>query len=163
MSERAGWPSRPAHLYSCDGTAHWLGAGAVLNDMKFKRKIASLDRIFAFTERFFDSQSVDPEDRFAVNFAVEELFTNMVKYNADHGQDILIDLACTDGQLTVRLTDYDVEPFDVTKAPPADVDSSIESRQPGGLGLHLVPRMVDSLDYEYVDRESRITFTKKVG
>jgi len=130
---------------------------------KFERKIASLDSIFAFTEGFFASEVIDSEHLFAVNFAVEELFTNMVKYNRDHGQEILLDVSRSGDELTVRLTDFNVDPFDVTKAPPVDVASPLEDRKIGGLGLHLVPRIVDSLDYEYIDRESRITFTKRIG
>ena len=62
----------------------------------------------------------------------------------------------------MTLTDYDVEPFDVTKAPDADVKLPIEQRRPGGLGLHLIRRLLDSIEYEYSKerRQSRITFRK---
>jgi anti-sigma regulatory factor (Ser/Thr protein kinase) len=52
----------------------------------------------------------------------------------------------------------------VTKAPDADVRLPIDQRQPGGLGLHLVRELLDSLEYEYspADRQSRITFRKTV-
>ena len=33
----------------------------------------------------------------------------------------------------------------------------------GGLGLHLIPKMIDSIDYDYADRQSKITFTKALG
>ena len=49
----------------------------------------------------------------------------------------------------MTLTDYDVEPFDVTKAPDADVKLPIDQRRPGGLGLHLIRRLLDSIEYEY--------------
>ena len=64
----------------------------------------------------------------------------------------------------MTLTDYDVEPFDVTRAPDADITLPIEQRKPGGLGLHLIRRLVDSVAYEYFkeDRRSRITFRKTV-
>jgi len=60
------------------------------------------------------------------------------------------------------LTDYDVEQFDVTRAPDAEIDLPIEQRKPGGLGLHLIRRMVDSMNYEYSRerRQSRTTFRK---
>ena len=67
-----------------------------------------------------------------------------------------------EGGVEVTLTDYDVEPFDVTKAPDVDIDLPVEQRKPGGLGLHLIRRLVDSIEYRYSpeDRQSRITFRK---
>ena len=60
------------------------------------------------------------------------------------------------------MTDYDVDPFDVTEAPDADIRLPIDERKPGGLGLHLVRRLLDSIAYEYTKetRQSRITFRK---
>ena len=36
--------------------------------------------------------------------------------------------------------------FDITQLPDVDVDAPIEKRQPGGLGLHLIKRMADSVE-----------------
>ena len=44
-----------------------------------------------------------------------------------------------------------------------DVDSMLDDRTPGGLGLYLVAKMVDSIHYEYRNRTSKITFTKRSG
>ena len=62
----------------------------------------------------------------------------------------------------MTLTDYDVEPFDVTQSPEVDVTLPIEQRRPGGLGLHLIRRLLDSIEYDYSKekRRSRITFRK---
>jgi anti-sigma regulatory factor (Ser/Thr protein kinase) len=128
----------------------------------FGRRVGVLPDIVAFTAEAFVQQGIDSRLRLPVDFAVEELFTNMVKYGVASTSDVQIDVAAIDGGVEVTLTDYDVEPFDVTQAPDAEVGLPIEVRQPGGLGLHLIRRLVDSIEYEYSkeQRRSRITFRK---
>jgi serine/threonine-protein kinase RsbW len=129
---------------------------------KFKRTFDSLRNIFEFTESFFSTEGIDGKHRFAVNFAVEELFTNMVKYNPGNPNEILLSIDHVDGELVASLTDFDVDRFDVTEDRKVDVDSPLEERKIGGLGLHLIPKMIDSIDYDYADRQSKVTFTKQL-
>ena len=129
---------------------------------KFNRSYDSLEEIFEFTERIFTTEDIEESIRFPVHFVVEELFTNMVKYNPDNANDILLDVDATDGAVTVRLTDYDVDDFDVTEARSVDINAPLERREPGGLGLHLIQKMVDTLEYDYAGRQSTVTFTKGV-
>lgn len=128
----------------------------------FLRTFDSLEEIFAFTADFFAAHEIDPEFLPTVDLTLEELFTNMVKYSPAGDAHVRIDMAATEGGVEVTLTDYDVERFDVTKAPDADINLPIEERRPGGLGLHLIRRLVDSMQYEYSheSRQSRITFRK---
>jgi phosphoserine phosphatase len=128
----------------------------------FERSFDSIEDIFAFTAKTFAEQQIDAELLPVIDLAVEELFTNMVKYSTMSRAAVRIDLAKIDGGVEVALTDYDVEPFDVTKAPDVDIELPIEQRTPGGLGLHLIRRLVDSIEYEYSakNRQSRTTFRK---
>lgn len=131
----------------------------------FERSFDSIESIFAFTADAFARQDIAPEFLPVVDLAVEELFTNMVKYSTMSRAAVRIDLAKVDGGVEVTLTDYDVEPFDVTKAPDADIELPIEQRKPGGLGLHLIRRLVDCIEYEYSteSRQSRTKFRKTRG
>ena len=128
----------------------------------FARSNDSLATIFEYTSEFFVRNRLDPRILPIVDFALEELFTNMVKYSRSDGGPISLELACVDGGVQVELVDTGVEPFDMTQAPDVDVNRPIEERKPGGLGLHLVRRLVDSWDYQYSKekRESRVTFCK---
>ncbi len=129
---------------------------------KFTRSYDSLEEIFEFTERFFDTETINESVRFPVHFVMEELFTNMVKYNPGNSNDILLGIDKTDSSVTIRITDYDVDPFDVTEERDVDIESPLTERKVGGLGLHLIKKMVDSLDYHYTDRQSTITFSKGI-
>ena len=136
-------------------------AGAATSRM-FRRSFDSLPAIFAHTADFCSRHGVDPGLVPTVDFVVEELFTNMVKYSPDGAAEVRIEMTAVPGGVEMVLTDYDVEQFDVTRAPDAEIDLPIEQRKPGGLGLHLIRRMVDSMNYEYSRerRQSRTTFRK---
>ena len=88
----------------------------------------------------------------------------MVKYGKASEAEVCLTLVRIPGGVEATLIDHDTEPFDITQVPDADVDLPIEQREPGGLGIHLVRRMVDSLEYEYREelRQTRITFRKVV-
>ena len=57
--------------------------------------------------------------------------------------------------------DPDIQKTNDGKTPPVihvDTDAPLGERTPGGLGLYLVLKMVDSIHYEYRNRQSKITF-----
>lgn len=125
----------------------------------FEKNIDSLNDVFDFTSKFVDSHNIDDKTAFAVSLAIEELFTNIVKYSGG-GEKISILLNIKDKNLIIQLTDFDVEKFDLTKAKHLDVTKALEERAVGGIGLHLVRNMVDRITYEYKDRVACITLTK---
>jgi anti-sigma regulatory factor (Ser/Thr protein kinase) len=128
----------------------------------FERSFESIQEIFAFTSEVFARHRIDPGLLPAVDLTLEELFTNMVKYSNMTDAAVRVDIAAIEGGVEVTLTDYGVEPFDVTRSPDVDITLPIEQRKPGGLGLHLIRRLVDSVEYEYLQesRQSRIRFRK---
>ncbi len=123
----------------------------------------SLDGIFALAEEFFAREAIEPEHHFAVSFALEEIFTNMVKYQADNPNEILIRLDRAGDRVRIRLTDYDVDPFDPTEIASPQTDLPLEERRIGGLGLYLTRKVMDTVEYEYVGRQSTVTLTKRLG
>lgn len=129
----------------------------------FPRSFDALGDIYEFTEQVMADAGIDDAVRYPVHLAMEELFTNMVKYCPDNANDILLDVAVDDGGVAASLTDFDVDEFDVTAEREVDTSMPLDGRVPGGLGLHLVQLMVDSLEYEYHDRQSTVRFTKESG
>ena len=131
-------------------------------DRRFGRSFDSLPTIVTFTAEVFARERIGPRLRPIVDLAIEELFTNMVKYGTASEADVRIEITGVARGVEVTLTDYDVEPFDVTATPDVNVELPIDQRRPGGLGLHLVRKLMDSVEYEYKQalRQSRITFRK---
>jgi anti-sigma regulatory factor (Ser/Thr protein kinase) len=129
----------------------------------FQRSFDALGSIFELTRRFYDDAGVALDARLAVDFCIEEVFTNFVKYNRGSSNEIELTLERRGNRLVAKLTDFDVEPFDITQAPAVDVSLPADRREPGGLGLHLVRRLADDVDYDYTNGRSRITVTKNLG
>jgi anti-sigma regulatory factor (Ser/Thr protein kinase) len=51
-------------------------------------------------------------------------------------------------------------PFDPSAVPEPDVSLPLEQRDPGGLGILLIHRMVDRVDYRRVADENRLRLKK---
>ena len=153
-----------AHPQDDDITLVLVGRDALVGDApvvrrSFERRIDSLDALFAFTA---DTLGTTHPDLLAtIDFVLEELFTNVVKYGAGSGPVEIALTRLADG-VDVTIEEPEAEPFDITQAPEVDIDLPIEQREPGGLGLHLIRKLVDAVacTYDSTTRRSRITFPK---
>jgi anti-anti-sigma factor len=127
---------------------------------EFERTFDSLNGMFAFTRETFTKENIDQRLHPVVDLALEELFTNVVKYAKGTKSRVRIDVGRVPNGVEVTLTDHDVDFFDVTRTADVDINAPLEDRTPGGLGLHLIKKMVDFFEYQYLEdsRTSRITF-----
>lgn len=130
----------------------------------FAPRIDAVAEVVGFSAEAFASEGIDVGLRPAVDLCLEELFTNMVKYGRSTAP-IRIELQRIPGGIEASLCAVGVDDFDPTQAPTVDVSVPIDQRQPGGLGLHLVRQLVDSIEYEYQshERRSRVTFRKTLA
>jgi len=131
-------------------------------ERSFERDFRALGEIFEFAGRFAAAHRIEESLVYSINLVVEELFTNMVKYNTGAGHPIRIRMNLDDGRLRIELIDEDVDPWDPAEAPEVRVDQLIEERRAGGLGLYLVRSIVDELKYEYENRQMKVTVIKNL-
>ncbi len=143
----------PAHP-SREGSAAW--------ERSFAKEIASLDEVFAFLEEFHAANAIGQKVALSICLVVEELFTNLVKYNTASRNPVVIRIARVGSEVNLELVDRDVDPFDPASLPEVDVTAPIEAREPGGLGFHLVRAIVDRISFDYHDRVMRIAAVKRL-
>lgn len=123
----------------------------------------ALDEVFTFVSAFAAENGMSDPLVSKLELAIEELFVNMVKHNPENRNDILISLSSGGGRLIASVTDFDVDPFDITKAAEYDSSQPLDKRPMGKLGIHLVRHMVDKISYEYENRQSKVTLIKDLG
>ena len=126
----------------------------------FHRSNNELEKTFEFIDRFFSTELIPVEFSNVIKFIVEELFTNMVKYNPTGESPIRIMLTKQENKVVIVAIDAASKPFDVTKAPEAETTLSLEERKIGGLGIYLIRKMVDEAYYEYGNGMSKTTLVK---
>ena len=130
----------------------------------FPRHLDALTPLYEFVEEILEAHDIAEGIRFPVHLAMEELFVNMVKYNPNISTDIQVDVTLkANNEVRVSLVDDGGVEFDVTAARPVNIDAPLEDRIPGGLGIHLIQNLVDTLEYEYQDGRGEVIFTKRSG
>ena len=130
----------------------------------FSRHLDALTPLYEFAEEIMEAHNIAEGIRFPVHLAMEELFVNMVKYNPGISTDIQVDVTPqVNNEVHVSLVDDGGVKFDVTAARPVNIDAPLEDRIPGGLGIHLIQNLVDTLEYEYQDGRGEVIFTKGSG
>lgn len=129
----------------------------------FERSYSALDELFRFLDGILEEENAGADEAFSARLALEEVFTNMVKYSTSKASDVTVRIEVVDDDLVLALEDYDAEPFDPRRHPAPDLEASLEERRSGGLGLHLVRSLVDSIEHEYVDRRNIVTLRIKLA
>lgn len=127
----------------------------------FAKDFLSLKAIFEFISKFSVSSKLDEAQSFSIKFAVEEVFTNMVKYNPGTN-DVAISLRREGKKIEVGFVDVEKKPFDITKHEEVNPNLPIDQRRPGGLGVFLIKKLMDRVEYTHDGIHSRITLTKFV-
>lgn len=127
----------------------------------FPRAIDALAEIVQFVEEYAGGR-VPRGQLPVIHLVIEEIFTNMVRHNADGEDQIALALDRNEHDFTITMTDRDSERFDIREQEDVDVSAPLEDRKPGGLGIHLVKHLVDEIHYRYRDGVSVITLIKKL-
>ena len=140
------------------GPRHEEPASAVtegLLKLTIENELSEFKTLNASLAQFLNAHSVPSRSAYAVDLAIEELVTNVIRYAFVDDDTHLIDieLAIESNQIIVRIVD-DGRPFDPREDPMLDLQS--DDREVGGLGLILVLDMVDVLKYQRVDEKNRV-------
>lgn len=123
---------------------------------------SELAKLSPFLARFIVTNNVDGAIANGVNLAIEEALVNAVDYAyaEDTQGEITLTAEAKDGLLCFTLTDHGV-PFDPTTAPHTDTTLPAEEREVGGLGILLVKKLMDKVEYRREGDANILTLYKK--
>ncbi len=129
---------------SKDGDFSWLQLPAIREN---------LPSIHEFVLNKARSSSVPGSVLQKMDLVLEELLLNIINYAYPEGQAGSIQLGCCyydSGEFHIRIMDSGVAFNPLSQRAP-DVNLSVQDRDIGGLGIHLVRNMADQVDYQRKD------------
>jgi sigma-B regulation protein RsbU (phosphoserine phosphatase) len=116
-----------------------------------------------FVKEMTGRLNLEPKLAGNIRLAVEEAVVNVMDYAYPVGLegDITISAKSNGKWLKFIISDEGV-PFDPTEALQVDTTLSAEERPVGGLGIHLVRQLMDSINYERIDGTNTLTLRKDI-
>jgi len=123
--------------------------------------LASLARLADFLEEFGQAHGVPQGPLLHLNLALDELVTNAVTHGGST-EPIEIRVDVSGDRLRAEILDRGRRFDPLREAPPPDLDSPLEERRVGGLGIHMVKKTMDSVDYEWTGDRNRVRIEKRL-
>jgi serine/threonine-protein kinase RsbW len=93
-----------------------------------------------------------------VHLAVEEAVVNIMSYS--HGKSMTIAFHIDRNSIVVAILDDGI-PFDPLQVSAPDLDKPIDERIPGGLGIFLIRKSMNTVSYEYKDGKNILRMEKR--
>lgn len=129
--------------------------------LSVRNDLAEIPRVAEAVEQFLEAAGTDGLVVFKINLCLDELLTNVIKYGfADDAEHVIdLRLAVADGVLDIELED-DASAFNPLDRPPPDLESGVEVREVGGLGIHFVREIMDRVAYRRAGERNLLTMRR---
>lgn len=110
--------------------------------------LVSLSELIGDANLFLETFGLPSRVMYLANLTLEEVLTNIIKYGFDDDADheIYVALGVKPAEVWIECSD-DGREFDPLAAPEPEFKECIHDCEEGGLGIHLVRKMADSVEY----------------
>ena len=127
-------------------------------------RLSEIDRLSRLAEAFGKGHQLPADLMYQVTLALDEVVTNIIKYGYDApGDHIIVTTLALDGDVLLTQVEDDGHAFNPLEAPPPDIDASLHERPIGGLGIHLIRSLMDSLEYRRENGRNVLIMRKRAS
>jgi anti-sigma regulatory factor (Ser/Thr protein kinase) len=131
-----------------------------MRELTVAANIESLYEVMDFINGELERNNCAPELQDNINLAVEEVFTNIANHAYQPASGSAVISIAVGTEVVIRFEDTG-KPYNPLEYPEPDFDMPLEEREIGGLGIFLVKKIMDKIDYERIDNKNVLTVTKK--
>ena len=135
-----------------------------LYSFELKSSLSELDQLCQNLETFGKKFGFSKKVIFEINLALDELFTNIISYGFKDDKEHVIKVTLTprNNELCLCIED-DGTPFNPIDFETPDVSCSVEECKIGGLGIHIMKKLMDEVCYQRCNNKNMLTLKKKIG
>jgi anti-sigma regulatory factor (Ser/Thr protein kinase) len=124
---------------------------------------SDITRILSEADEWLREHHFNDELRKKILLCLDEVVINVLRYGFTDKEKCVffITLYCDESKMIIRSRDTG-RPFDPTRVPKPDVTSTLEERPIGGLGVHIIRSLMDSVEYTRNGNYNELTLTKRL-
>lgn len=133
-----------------------------MKEITLEARIENLPEVTAFVDRSLEELSCPVKAQMQLDVAVDELFSNIAyyAYGSETGMaSVGIEIQKAPRAVILTFTDFGV-PYNPLQNKDPDITLSAEERQLGGLGIYMVKKSMDEMEYQYDNGKNILKITK---
>ena len=127
-------------------------------------QIGELSKVVDFLDELGEEWELPIPLVFSLNLVMEEALTNIILYGFEDSNLHTIEINFSKSEadeLSITLID-DGQPYDPTLKADPDLTLSVEDRPIGGLGIFLIKKIMDKVEYQYINNKNYLILTKNI-
>ena len=134
-------------------------------EITLQAKVENIRQVVAFVEEKLEAMGCAMKAQMQLSIAVDELFTNIACYAYAPGSGMAtVRVEAISGGRQARITFIDQGvPYNPLKKEDPDITLSAEERPIGGLGVFMVKKTMDEMDYRFENGNNILTIVKTIA
>jgi serine/threonine-protein kinase RsbW len=128
--------------------------------LQVKAELENLSIIADFTTASARELGLNEKGIFQLQLAVDEVASNIILHGYTHQTGpIHLTIWKENDRIIIRIEDRG-EPFNPLEVDEPNLGAPLEERSPGGLGIHFLKTVTDSVHYQFKDGKNILTLVK---
>jgi len=131
---------------------------------RLRNSLAESRQLEGWIKSFAEAAGLSATARNAFDLALVEWVTNVISYAYEDRREhwITVRFLAAPGQARVEVED-EGRAFNPLTLSPVDTGTPLEQRPTGGLGVHMIRQLMDSVEYRRADGRNILTLTRSSG
>jgi serine/threonine-protein kinase RsbW len=137
--------------------------GSIEKSWRLRSSLDDLSRVQEEVQAFCASHNVPAEALHDVRIVLDEVLSNIIRHGYSEAEgEIVVKAGVSAERLTLEVRDR-ARPFNPLEAPEPDLHVDFADRPAGGVGIYIVRRLMDSVQYTYASGENLLQLERRIA